>query len=110
MPCAIQRNLQTEFKENKKTSESLIPIGTRVFTRNRISGRNKIQDTYCSIPYKVLIYFGDNIQLADRSGLFKNAIRKKILGTREKVDSNGIAKHLTERSTVTYLQCYRPVD
>lgn len=55
----------------------------------------------------IIVYY---IQLADRSGLFKNAIRKKILGTREKVDSNGIAKHLTERSTVTYLQCYRPVD
>lgn len=68
LPCAIQRNLQTELKENKKTSESLIPIGTRVFTRNRISGRNKIQDTWCSIPYKVVIYFGDTCVIYTAGG------------------------------------------
>lgn len=78
-------------QKNKKTSESLIPIGTRVLTRNRIPGRNKIQDTWCSTPYKVVKYLGDNvysIQLADGSGPIKNVTRKEILDTGEKVDSN----------------------
>lgn len=55
LPCAIQRNLQTEFKENKKTSESLIPIGTRVFTRNRISRRNKYR--IHGVPFRTKLWY-----------------------------------------------------
>lgn len=49
---AEQRNHQ----KNKKASVSFIPVGTRVLTRNRTLGRNKLQDTWCSTPYKVVKY------------------------------------------------------
>lgn len=91
----MQRNLQdngiNRKKPTKKTSESLMPIGTRVFTINRIPGRNKIQDTRSSTPYKVVKYLGDNlnsIQLADASGAIKNMIRKEILDIGDVVDSS----------------------
>lgn len=84
---AEQRNKQ----RNKKSTDSFIPIGTRVLTKNRVLGRNKIQDTWCSTPYKVVKYLGDNvysIQLADGSGPIKNVTRKEILDTGEKVTAS----------------------
>ena len=59
-----------------------------------MQGRNKIQDTWHSTPYKVVSYLGDNvykIQLADGTGQTKNVTRTEILDTGEKVggeDSN----------------------
>lgn len=53
---------------NKNTKEAPIKIGTRVLVRNRVLGRNKIQDTWSSVPYKVIARPGENvysIQLAD---------------------------------------------
>ncbi len=38
---------------NRNAKDHDIPIGSRVFTRNRVLGRNKIQDAWDSKPYKV---------------------------------------------------------
>ena len=43
---------RTEFY-NRKAKQAALRIGTRVFLRNRIPGRNKIQDRWLPTPYKV---------------------------------------------------------
>lgn len=71
---------------NKSAKESVIPVGTRVLTRNRVQGRNKIQDVWDPTPYKVISALSDNvysIQLADGSGPVKNVNRREILNTGE---------------------------
>lgn len=73
---------------NQNTKEFPIPVGTRVLTRNRVHGRNKIQDVWDSTPYKVVDSLGDNvyaIQLADGSGPVKKVTRREILDTGEVV-------------------------
>lgn len=88
-----KRNLEDNAEKrkeqfNRNTKEYLIPVGTRVLTRNRVQGRNKIQDMWDSTPYKVIDSLGDNvysIQLADGSRPVKNVTRRKILDTGEVV-------------------------
>ena len=66
---------QRREQHNKDKREAPIDIGTRVLLRNRVPGRNKIQDTWSSIPYKVVARPGENVysvQLADGSGTTKN--------------------------------------
>ena len=78
-------------QRNKTTKECPIRIGTRVLIRNRVQGRNKIQDTWLSTPYKVVSYAGDNvygIQLADGSGPVKKVTRTEILDTGEMIESD----------------------
>ena len=82
---------QRREQRNKNTKECPIAIGTRVLIRKRVQGRNKIQDTWHSTPYKVVSYLGDNvykIQLADGTGQTKNVTRTEILDTGEKVGSD----------------------
>lgn len=73
---------------NKNTKEAPVKIGTRVLVRNRVLGRNKIQDTWSSVPYKVIARPGENvysIQLADGSGPMRNVTRTELLDTGEEV-------------------------
>ena len=82
---------QRREQRNKNTKECPIAIGTRVLVRKRVQGRNKIQDTWNSTPYKVIAYMGDNvykIQLADGTGPTKNVTRTEILDTGEIVANN----------------------
>ena len=67
-----------------------IPVGTQVLLRNRSQvGRNKIQDHWSSIPYKVVETRDNNvyvIQLADGSGPKRTITRTEIFDTREKAN------------------------
>ncbi len=47
--------LRRQQRNDVKAVDTSISIGARVFVRNRgIIGRNKIQDTWCSTPYRVV--------------------------------------------------------
>jgi hypothetical protein len=91
-----KRNLEENAEKrkeqfNRNTKEYPIPVGTRVLTRNRVQGRNKIQDMWDSTPYKVVDSLGDNvysIQLADGSGPVKNVTRREILDTGEVIPND----------------------
>ena len=41
-------------RHDKAARPSTLPVGTTVLLRNRISGRNKIQDVWSMIPYRVI--------------------------------------------------------
>ena len=77
---------QRREQYNQNTSEKPVSVGTRVLTRNRVQGRNKIQDVWDSTPYEVIATPGNNvytIQLADGSGPKKNVTRREIFDTGE---------------------------
>lgn len=74
---------------NKGARECSIPIGTRVFLRNRsVQGRNKIQDVWQHTPYRVIgrpdpegnVY---TVQPVDGVGAPRNVSRTEILDTGE---------------------------
>lgn len=70
-------------KINEKADITLLPIGTRVFLRNRVVGRNKIQDVWDSTPYKVIKRVGNSntyvVQSLDEAGVRKTIYRTDIL-------------------------------
>lgn len=78
-----------------------------------VSGRNKIQDTWCSIPYKVVIYFGDTCVIYTAGGQIRpvqECDKEEDPGHQRKSGFKWNSKTFNKRSTVTYLQCYRQVD
>ena len=52
-----EENLRTELRRqtrnNLKATDTGIPVGSRVFLKNRVQGRSKIQDVWDATPYKV---------------------------------------------------------
>ena len=73
---------------NKKRSDSVIPIGGRVFLRDfGHQQRAKLQDVWNPIPHKVLDRNGNiyKVQPADGYGAIKERSRKDLLDTRELV-------------------------
>ena len=46
---------------NRNADEKPISVGTRVLTRNRVQGRNKIQDIWDPTPFKVIATQGNNV-------------------------------------------------
>ena len=87
-----QSALARQKTYNKKARKAPLPIGCRVLVRNRVLGRNKIQDHWKPTPYKVIKKLQDNvytIQCADGTGPTKNMNRRELLDTRELVlDTN----------------------
>ncbi|KAK3102220.1 hypothetical protein FSP39_009707 [Pinctada imbricata] len=81
---------------NRTAKEKPLAVGARVLTRNRVQGRNKIQDIWNPTPYKNVAAPGNNvytIQLADGSGPSKNVTRREIYDTGDMIVSDN------ERST-----------
>jgi transposase InsO family protein len=72
---------------NKRRKELPIPIGTRVFLRNRVKGRNKIQDVWDPVPYKVVERPNEGqvykVKPADGFGPSKMINRADILDSKE---------------------------
>ena len=46
--------LKRKTRYDQKATANSLPIGTRVFLRNRVLGRNKIQDAWSAKPYRVV--------------------------------------------------------
>ena len=46
--------LRRQTRNNLKASDTSIPVGSRVFLKNRVQGRSKIQDVWDATPYKVV--------------------------------------------------------
>ena len=46
--------LRRQERLNKASTDTSLPIGSRVFLRNRVLGRNKIQDVWSDVPHKVI--------------------------------------------------------
>ena len=76
---------------NRKAQDTGLPVGRRVFLRNRVLGRNKIQDAWGPTPYKVVarpdpkgnVYV---IQQADGLGPKKVVHRTDLLDGKELVE------------------------
>ena len=67
---------------NLKAKDAPLQIGARVLVRHRVLGRNKIQDHWQAIPYKVVNKLRDNVytvQLADGTGPELNLNRLELL-------------------------------
>ena len=45
--------LQRQTRNNLNATHTSIPLGSRVFLKNRVQGRSKIQDVWDATPYKV---------------------------------------------------------
>ena len=45
--------LRRQTRNNLKATDTSIPVGSRVFLKNRVQGRSKIQDVWDATPYKV---------------------------------------------------------
>jgi transposase InsO family protein len=85
------KNLNKNAKErqriyNKKSKPAPLQVGAIVLLRNRVAGRNKIQDFWSATPYKVVTVLPHNVykvQLADGIGPYKTLHRTELLETRE---------------------------
>lgn len=46
--------LRRQARSNLKTTDTSLPVGARVYLRNRVKGRNKMQDVWDATPHKVI--------------------------------------------------------
>jgi hypothetical protein len=49
-----QKAAERKQRHDKSAKSANIEVGTKILLRNRVQGRNKIQDVWSSIPYKLL--------------------------------------------------------
>ena len=105
---------QRREQYNQNTSEKPVSVGTRVLTRNRVQGRNKIQDVWDSTPYKVIATPGNNvytIQLADGSGPKRNVTRREMFDTGEIVLSESESEEsVSDTESESGHQVYKAAD
>jgi transposase InsO family protein len=87
------RQLQKSAEErvriyNKSAKIADLDIGTRVFLRNRVQGRNKIQDHWDITPHVVVDNKGSNVygvKVADGVGRVRYLTRRELLDSKESV-------------------------
>ena len=46
--------LRRQARSNLKAANTSLPVGARVYLRNRVKGRNKMQDVWDATPHKVI--------------------------------------------------------
>ena len=46
--------LLRQARSNLKATDTSLPVGARVYLRNRVKGRNKMQDVWDATPHKVI--------------------------------------------------------
>ena len=46
--------LRRQARSNLKATDTSVPVGARVYLRNRVKGRNKMQDVWDATPHKVI--------------------------------------------------------
>ena len=77
--------LRRRVRNDAKAQVTTLSVGTKVFLRNRVQGRNKIQDVWDSTPYKVVRRLDtDNtyiVESLDGQGIQRTIYRKDILDT-----------------------------
>ena len=79
--------LRRQERSNRTAQDTSLTVGSRVFTRNRVLGRNKIQDKWSDRPYRVVarpypeghVYV---IEPLDGKGDHKTVNRRDLLDTR----------------------------
>ena len=80
-----QKAAERKLRNDKKTRESELSVGTKILLRNRVKGRNKIQDFWDSAPYVIIekLYEGDHsayrVMQLDGSGKIKVVNRVDML-------------------------------
>ena len=73
---------------NKSAKVADVQPGTRVFLKNRVLGRNKIQDCWDATPHVVIENKGSNVydvQAADSQGPIRTITRREFLDSKEMV-------------------------
>ena len=102
---------------NRTAVETDLPIGARVYLRNRgIIGRNKLQDVWCGVPYKVLKERQDNVYVivsTEGGEREKTVHRKELLDTKELIvdsESDGSPSPLNRNSSEEELDVEESTD
>ena len=96
-----QKADERKQRHDKKAADWNLPVGTKVLLRNRVLGRNKIQDCWDSLPY-VVVNRKDNVyavKSADGIGPTKHVNRinlKAYADVRHAVDDREVQEEVTD--------------
>ena len=83
-------------KHNKGSQEHPLQLGDRVFLRNRVVGRHKIQDHWQSVPHKVISHNVYVVEPMEGSKEQKSCHRQDLLNARDLVTDVEPASSLEE--------------
>ena len=86
--------LRRQNLNNAKADRTDLPIGARVFLRNRVKGRNKVQDAWSPTPFKVVKRINNSntyvVESLDEERCRKTAYRTDILHAKNLVCHLGL--------------------
>ena len=86
--------LRRQDRNNLIATDTSLPVGARVFLRNRVKGRNKIQDVWDATPYKVTRQLDTGntyvVTLLEGEEFRKTVHRKDILHATQLVKDMGL--------------------
>lgn len=91
--------LRRRERLNRNTEDTTLSVGTRVFLRNRVLGRNKIQDAWDSVPYKVSARPNPdgNIYVVEP---LEGDGKQKVLHRRDLLDSRHLAADISPNGSI----------
>ena len=90
--------LRRQARSNLKATDTSLPVGARVYLRNRVKGRNKMQDVWDATPHKVIrrLDTGNTyvvvplVALPDEEDSRKTVHRNDILHATQLADDMGL--------------------